>query len=77
MEEGTYEVEPYGNQDAMVIFSGSHWIATTLTGYDEISDGTLTITKRGNVWIEGHVQGVLRNGITPINVEFNVETPVN
>ena len=77
MEEDTYEVEPYGNKDAMVIFSGSHWIATTLTGYDEISDGTLTITKRGNVWIEGHVQGVLRNGITPINVEFNVETPVN
>lgn len=77
LSEGSYGVEPYGNQDAMVIFSGSHWANTTLTGYDEISDGTLTITSRGNVWIEGEVQGVLRNGTTPISVTFNVETPRN
>ncbi len=77
IREGTYQIEPYGNQDAMVIFSGSHWIATTLTGYDEISQGTLTVHSRGEVWIEGEIEGVLRNGITPISVSFNVETPVN
>mgnify|MGYP005723852837 FL=1 len=77
MAEGTYNIEPYGNEDAMVILAGSYWANTTLTGYDEISEGTLTIQSRGNVWIEGEVQGVLRNGITPIRVSFNVETPLN
>lgn len=77
LREGSYRIEPYGNEDAMVIFSGSHWANTTLTGYDEISVGTLTIKSRGNVWIEGELQGVLRNGITPISVSFNVETPLN
>lgn len=77
LREGNYNIEPYGNQDAMVIFSGSHWANTTLAAYDEISDGTLTITSRGNVWIEGELQGVLRNGTTPISVTFNVETPLN
>jgi hypothetical protein len=75
--EGTHNVDPYGNERAMVIFSGSHWANTTLTAYDEISSGSVTISSRGNVWIEGEVQGVLRNGITPIHVAFNVETPVN
>lgn len=77
LREGTYNIEPYGNEDAMVIFSGSHWANTTLSAYDEISQGTLTIQSFGNVWIEGEVQGVLRNGITPIHVSFNVETPLN
>ena len=77
MAEGTYNIEPYGNEDAMVILAGSYWANTTLTGYDEISEGTLTIQSRGNVWIEGEVQGVLRNGITPIRVSFDVETPLN
>lgn len=77
LQEGTYRIEPYGNEDAMVIFSGSHWASTTLTGYDEISQGTLTIHSRGNVWVEGELQGVLRNGVTPISVTFNVETPLN
>ena len=77
LQEGTYNIEPYGNEDAMVIFSGSHWANTTLTAYDEISQGTLTIHSRGNVWVEGELQGVLRNGITPVRVTFNVETPLN
>ena len=77
LQEGTYNIEPYGNGDAMVIFSGSHWANTTLTAYDEISQGTLTIHSRGNVWVEGELRGVLRNGITPIQVTFNVETPLN
>lgn len=77
LREGTYSIEPYGNEDAMVIFSGSHWANTTLTAYDEISAGSLTIHSRGNVWIEGEIEGVLRNGITPISVSFNVETPLN
>lgn len=77
LQEGRYDIEPYGNADAMVIFSGSHWANTTLTAYDEISSGSLTILSRGNVWVEGELEGVLRNGITPIRVSFNVETPLN
>lgn len=77
LQAGTYNIEPYGNEEAMVIFSGSHWANTTLAAYDEISQGTLTIHSRGNVWVEGELQGVLRNGITPISVTFNVETPLN
>ncbi len=74
--EGTFGIEPNGNEEAMVILSGSHWVVTTLSAHDEISAGTLTIKKRGNVWIEGQLSGVLRNGITPISVTFDVETPV-
>ena len=77
LQPGTYQIEPYGNEDAMVILSGRHWANTTLTAYDEISTGTLTIRSRGEVWLEGELEGVLRNGITPIQVSFNVETPLN
>lgn len=76
-EKGTFNIEPFGNERAMVIFSGTHWIKTTLTGFNEISSGTLAITSRGQVRIKGELQGVLRNGITPISVSFDVETPVN
>lgn len=74
--EGTFEIDPHGAGDAMVILSGAHWVYTTMSAHDEISSGTLTIRKRGNVWIEGELNGVLRNGITPVRISFNVETPV-
>lgn len=74
--EGTFSIDPYGNEDAMVILAGAHWVYTTLSAHDEVSAGTLTITKRGNVWIEGELNGVLRNGITPVRVNFKAETPV-
>lgn len=76
-ETGIHNIEPFGNERAMVFFSGSHWVRMTLTGYNEISSGTVNITKRGQVWIEGEVKGVLRNGFTPVTVKFHVETPVN
>ena len=75
--KGVFKIEPYGNERAMVIFSGAHWVKTTLMNFNEISSGTLTITSRGRVWIKGELQGVLRDGTTPISVTFDVETPVN
>lgn len=75
--EGTFSVEPNGTEDVMVFFSGPYWVTTTLNSSDEVSNGTLTITNRGNVWIEGTVEGYLRDGDTPVTVTFNVETPVN
>lgn len=73
---GTFAIDPHGAEDAMVILTGSHWVMTTLSPHDEVSTGTLTIKKRGNVWIEGELSGVLGNGSTPVRVAFNVETPV-
>ena len=73
---GSFSIDPNGSGDAMVILAGTHWVYTTLSSHDEVSTGTLTIKKRGNVWIEGELKGVLRNGITPVTVTFNVETPV-
>ena len=74
---GTYNISPYGDEPTMVIFSGPHWALTTLLAYDEVATGTLTIKSRGNVWIEGELQGQLLNGNQPVNVSFNVETPVH
>lgn len=73
---GTFGVDPHGAEDAMVILAGSHWVMTTLSAHDEVSTGTLTIKRRGNVWIEGELSGVLRNGVTPVRIAFNAETPV-
>lgn len=74
--EGTFAIDPHGSGDAMVILAGAHWVYTTLSAHDEVSTGTLTIKKRGNVRIEGELSGILRNGITPVRVTFNAETPV-
>ena len=76
-QQGVYKVEPYGNERVMAIFSGAHWVKTTLMDFNEISSGTLNITSRGQVWIKGELKGVLRDGVTPVTVTFNAETPVN
>lgn len=73
---GRFAIDPHGAEDAMVILTGEHWVLTTLSAHDEVSSGTLTIKRRGNVWIEGEVNGVLRNGVTPVRITFNAETPV-
>ena len=70
-------IDPYGQERAMVTFSGGYWSATTLKAYGDVGRGTLTINRRGNVLIEGEIDGVLANGITPITVSFDVETAVN
>ncbi|MCG8311661.1 MAG: hypothetical protein MI976_00455 [Pseudomonadales bacterium] len=77
IEEGSFDIDPYGQERAMVTFSGGYWSATTLKAYGDVGRGTLTINRRGNVLIEGEIDGVLANGITPITVSFDVETAVN
>lgn len=77
IEEGSFDIDPYGQERAMVTFSGGYWSATTLKAYGDVGRGTLKISKRGRVLIEGEIDGVLANGITPISVSFDIETAVN
>ena len=74
---GTFNISPYGDQPAMVIFSGPYWATTTLLAYDDIASGTLTIKERGKVWITGNLSGQLLHGKKSVSVNFDVETPAD
>ena len=72
---GSFEIEPYGNAPATVNLDGA--ALNTMVGTESVSvlQGTLKITKRGTVFVEGTVTGTLEDTATSINIAFKAETP--
>ena len=72
---GTFDIEPFGNAPATVTLDGN--AMETLVGTDSASvlQGTLKITKRGSVFVEGTITGTLDDTTTDISITFNAEMP--
>ncbi|HVL02440.1 MAG TPA: hypothetical protein VM553_21620 [Dongiaceae bacterium] len=75
LRTGSFAIEPFGNAPATVTLDGAP--LQTMIGADSaaVLQGTLTITKRGTVWVEGTVTGTLDDETTNISVSFKAETP--
>ena len=75
LREGSFAIEPFGNAPATVTLDGT--ALETLVGTDSASvlQGTLKITKRGSVFVEGTISGTLDDETTAINVSFKAEMP--
>lgn len=72
---GTFAIEPFGNAPATVTLDGA--ALNTLVGTDTISvlQGSLKITKRGTVFVEGTITGTLDDTATTVNMAFKAEMP--
>jgi len=72
---GSFAIEPFGNAPATVTLDGEG--LQTLIGADSSSvlQGTLKITRRGTVWVEGTVSGLLDDAVTDVAISFRAEMP--
>lgn len=75
LRTGSFAIEPFGNAPATVTLDGASLQTRIGTDSAAVLQGTLTITKRGAVWVEGTVTGLLDDEVTNINLSFKAETP--
>lgn len=75
LRTGTFNIEPYGNAPATVTLEGA--ALNTMVGTESVSvlQGSLKITKRGTVFVEGTVTGTLEDTTTNVNMSFKAEMP--
>lgn len=75
LRTGTFNIEPFGNAPATVTLDGA--ALNTMVGTESISvlQGSLKITKRGTVFVEGTVTGTLDDTVTSVNMSFKAEMP--
>lgn len=75
LRTGTFAIQKFGNEPATVELEGV--ALETMIGTDsaEVLQGTLKITRRGTVWVEGTVTGMLDDMTTNVNISFNAEMP--
>lgn len=72
---GTFAIEPFGNAPATLTLDGAALQSLIGTDSAAVLQGTLKISKRGTVWVEGTATGTLDDEVTSVNISFRAETP--
>lgn len=72
---GSFAVEPFGNAPATVTLDGNALQPSIGVSSAAVLQGTLKITKRTNVWVEGTVTGILDDNTTNVDIAFSAEMP--
>lgn len=75
LRTGSFAIEPFGNAPATVSLDGAALQSLIGTDSATVLQGTLKISKRGTVWVEGTVTGTLDDEVTLIDLAFKAETP--
>ena len=72
---GTFSIEPFGNAPATVTLDGEALQSLLGTDSSAILQGTLNISKKGSVFVEGSITGMLDDEVTNVTISFNAEMP--
>lgn len=72
---GTFDIEPFGNAPATVTLDGAGLESRVGTDSISVLQGSLKITKRGTVFVEGTITGMLDDTTTNVSITFKAEMP--